>query len=167
VHFTRSGRSGFEFFLRDAVGLQPGKRHQRWKIDLFWHTDHELAFEITFARIPRKAIASFCRLLAHRLRELGGHPGMNDQGLAYVIHGATIGSNQAAKYLDRRVWAKELRSFITLRFARMRMKPRKCSYPTRAGMVLRADLGGCSGNAWVIESRENPRASGKAATTGD
>ncbi len=123
-------------------------------------TDHEVTFEVTLIGFPQKGndfiISPFGPT---EFGYLGGHPGMNDKGLAYVHHGAThwIRSKPEAQWIEG--ITEGLANLHTLRFANSaaEAKEMQLAYSSGDGFAggFWVDV---QGDAHVIESRENPRA---------
>jgi hypothetical protein len=123
-------------------------------------TDHEVTFEITLMGFPETG-NNFI-LSPFRPTEfgwLGGHPGMNNKGLAYVHHGAThwIRSKPEEKWTEG--ITEGIANLHTLRFASnaAEAKDMQLAYPSGDGFAggFWVDV---QGHSYVIESRENPRA---------
>ncbi len=123
-------------------------------------TDHELTFEVTIIGFPQTGnnfiISPFWPT---EFGYLGGHPGMNNKGLAYVHHGAThwIRSKPEEQWTEG--ITEGLANLHSLRFANnaAEAKDMQLAYPSGDGFAggFWADI---RGDAYVIESRENPRA---------
>ena len=123
-------------------------------------TDHELAFEITLVAFPKEGnhfiLSPFW---PSDFGELGGHPGMNNKGLAYVHHGAT----HWIKCKKESEWTSGVGEGVaiihTLRFANSAIEARdmQLAYPSGNGFIggFWADT---KGNAFVIECKDDPRA---------
>lgn len=123
-------------------------------------TDHEVTFEVTLIGFPQTGnnfiISPFWPT---EFGWLGGHPGMNNKGLAYVHHGAThwIRSKPEEQWTEG--ITEGLANLHTLRFANSaaEAKDMQLACPSGDGFAggFWADI---QGNAYIIESRENPRA---------
>jgi hypothetical protein len=169
-HFTREQKERIRIFPTGCSGFAAwGSATKDGRLICSGSTDHELAFEITFAVFPEKGYRFFLSpFWPTDFGELGGHPGMNDKGLAYVHHGAT----HWIKSKPENTWTDGLGEGIaiihTLRFAKDANEAQKMqlSYPSGNGFAggFWADV---QGNAWVIESREDPRGIRKAGDYGE
>lgn len=119
-------------------------------------TDHEYKCEFTYVAFPEEGGNNF--IISSGSPTLGGHPAMNNKSLAYVHHGSThwIKSKPVEKYT---YGVKEGFAVLhTLRFADNAAEAEKMqwAYPSGDGFVggFWVDAGG---NAFVIESRDNPK----------
>lgn len=131
--------------------------------------DHELTFEVTIAAFPDTGnnfiLSPFWPT---EFGEYGGHPGMNNRGLAYVHHGAThwIKNKPEAQWTDG--LGEGIAILHTLRFAdnAAEAEEMQLSYPCGKGFIggFWADT---DGKAFIIESKENPRAIRRAGDYGE
>ena len=169
VHFTRERRERIERPI-DCSGFAAWKGATKdGKLICSSSTDHELMFEITLAVFPDDGnnfiLSPFWPT---EFAELGGHPGMNNKGLAYVHHGAT----HWIKGKPRSEWGGGVKEGIaiihTLRYAQnaMQAKDMQLAYPSGDGFAggFWADT---EGNAYIIECRENPAAIRQAGDYGE
>lgn len=123
-------------------------------------TDHEVTFEVTLVCFPQTGnnfiISPF---QPTEFGWKGGHPGMNNKGLVYVHHGATRWIHSKPKEQWTEGLKEGIANFHTLRFASNapEAKDMQLSYPSGDGFTggFWVDV---QGNAYIIESRENPRA---------
>ena len=137
-----------------------GKATKNGRLICLGSTDHEVTFEVTLIVYPQRG-NNFIISPFHptEFGWIGGHPGMNNQGLAYVHHGAThwIQSKPKEKWTEG--ITEGIANLHTLRFAHdaTEAKEMQLAYPSGDGFTggFWADV---QGNAYVIESRENPRA---------
>jgi hypothetical protein len=123
--------------------------------------DHKPRPEVTIIAFPSEGGNSFIWTPSTIMggNSIGGHPGMNNKGLAYVHHGASCWINRKPK----KDWSYGVTMPIavlhTLRFASNadQAKKMQLNYPDGCGY-----LGGfwvdTTGKAWIIESRTNPKA---------
>ena len=137
-----------------------GKATKDGKLICLGSTDHELTFEVTLVAFPETGNPFILSpFWPSEFGRQGGHPGMNNKGLAYVHHGAThwIQSKPKEKWTEG--VPEGVANLHTLRFANhaAEAKEMQLSYPSGDGFAggFWADI---QGNAYVIESRENPRA---------
>ncbi len=131
--------------------------------------DHELTFEVTIAAFPDTGNSFILSpFWPTEFAEYGGHPGMNNRGLAYVHHGAThwIKGKPEAQWTDG--LGEGIAIFHTLRFADDAAAAEKMqfSYPCGKGFIggFWADTGG---KAFIIECKKNPRAIRRAGDYGE
>jgi len=122
--------------------------------------DHQPRAEVSLLAFPRshEGLPFFwnpSRILGGAA--LGGHPGMNSEGVAYVHHGATCWINCARSVASDAGITMPIAVLHTLRTARSAGEARdlQLSYDNPDG-----NAGGFwmdrSGGAWIIESRKNP-----------
>lgn len=168
-HFTRERKERIQIPVGCSGFAAWGSATKDGKLICSGSTDHELTFEITLAVFPQEGnnflLSPFWPT---DFGELGGHPGMNNKGLAYVHHGAT----HWIKGKPENSWTDGLGEGIaiihTLRFAdhAKRAKEMQLAYPSGNGFAggFWTDI---SGNAFVIECRENPRAVRQAGDYGE
>lgn len=132
-------------------------------------TDHELTFEITIMAFPKNGANFIISPFGPtEFGRLGGHPGINNKGLAYVHHGAT----HWIKSKPQKEWTigvtEGIANLHTLRFATTaaEAKDMQLAYPSGDGFIggFWADI---SGDAYVIESHSTPRALRKAGDYGE
>ena len=169
VHFSRERRARIESAI-DCSGFAGwGSCTKDGRLIGASSTDHALMFEVTLAVFPDEGnnfiLSPFW---ATEFGELGGHPGMNNKGLAYVHHGAThwVKGKPKAEWTDG---IKEgIANIHTLRFAQNAAEARdmQLAYPSGDGFAggLWADI---QGSAYDIECRENPRVIRQAGDYGE
>ena len=176
-HFTRQRKERIEIPIAGQVEVPMGcSGFAAWgsatkdgNLICSGSTDHELRFEITLAVFPEKGHNFFLSpFWPTEFGELGGHPGMNNKGLAYVHHGAThwIKAKPESEWTDG--VGEGIAVIHTLRFANNanEAKEMQLAYPSGNGFAggFWADI---DGNAFAIESREDPRAIRQAGDFGE
>jgi hypothetical protein len=121
--------------------------------------DHQLTFEITLAVYPNSGNSYIISPFWPTVFSEGGHPGMNNRGLAYVHHGAThwIRSRPESEWTDG--LPEGFAILHNLRFADGAKEAERMqfAYPSGDGFIggFWADT---RGDAFIIESRDKPKA---------
>ena len=169
VHFIKDRRGMIERPI-DCSGFAAwGTTTQSGSLICAGCGDHELTFEVTIAAFPDTGnnfiISPFT---VTEFGEFGGHPGMNNKGLAYVHHGAThwIKGRPEAEWTDG--LGEGIAILHTLRFANnaKEAEDMQFSYPCGKGFIggFWADT---RGDAFIIECKKNPKAVRKAGDYGE
>jgi hypothetical protein len=172
AHFCREREPGTEEILASGgcSGFAAwGSATKDGRLICAGSTDHELKFEVTLAVFPltgHRYIYSPFRPTEFGVS--GGHPGMNNKGLAYVHHGATHWIQCKPREERTEGIPEGIAILHTLRFASSAIEARdmQLAYPSGNGFAggFWADI---EGNAFVIECREHPRAIRKAGDYGE
>jgi len=169
VHFIKDRRERIERPI-DCSGFAAwGSATKDGKLICGGCGDHELTFEVTIAGFPEEGnnfiLSPFWPT---EFAEFGGHPGMNNKGLAYVHHGAThwIKCKPEAEWTDG--LGEGIAIIHTLRFAdnAKEAETMQLGYPSGNGFVggFWLDI---HGNGFIIECKENPQVIRRAGDYGE